>query len=357
MDYGDILKRAWNVTWRYKILWLFGFFAGGAGYSSSSSRYSVPSPGSGTSTTSNPFTGTQWTAIQHNVAPFVGLIVVAIIVAFVIGIAFLIVAVAARGGLIHLVNEAEEGRTVRAGDGWRVGFKKWWRVFGIGFLAGLPVFVLGAIVAVFAAIAVVAAVRSGVSPQGNPGQFVAALGGGVCFLFIFAVIAVVLAVILSIAAELGTRYAVLHDRGVIDSLKQGWSDLWSRRGAAVMFWVTVAVGFVYAIALAVVAGVFALPALAMGATGNVGPAAALGGLVALLLIVPNAAYGAFVSSAWTIFFRRMTGMEKAAVAGAVPTFPTHFPATPPVYPDAPPARPRRQQPDATGRCPAETSAA
>jgi hypothetical protein len=330
MDYGDILKRAWNVTWRYKILWLFGFFAGGAGYSGSSSSSSR-----GTSTTSNPFTGTQWTAFQHTIAPFVGLIVVAVIVALLIGLAFIIVAVAARGGLIHLVNEAEEGRSVRAGDGWRVGFKKWWKVFGVGFLAGLPVLVLGAIISVFVVIAVVAVVRSGVSPQGNPGQFIAAIGGGVCFLLVFAVIAIVLAVILGIAAELGTRYVVLQDRRVVESLKQGWSDLWSRRGAALMFWVTFVVGLVYGIALAVVAGVFALPAMALGASGNIGPAAALGGLVALLLIVPSAAYGSFISATWTIFFRRMTGMEKATEVAAVPTLPTHFPATPPLYPDVP----------------------
>jgi len=28
MDYGDILKRAWRVTWRYKALRVLGFFAG-----------------------------------------------------------------------------------------------------------------------------------------------------------------------------------------------------------------------------------------------------------------------------------------------------------------------------------------
>jgi hypothetical protein len=30
VDYIDILKRAWAVTWRYRILWLFGIFVGGS---------------------------------------------------------------------------------------------------------------------------------------------------------------------------------------------------------------------------------------------------------------------------------------------------------------------------------------
>ncbi|GAG65858.1 unnamed protein product [marine sediment metagenome] len=38
MDYGEIIRRAWNITKKYKYLWVFGFilalFGGGGGYSS-----------------------------------------------------------------------------------------------------------------------------------------------------------------------------------------------------------------------------------------------------------------------------------------------------------------------------------
>ena len=27
MDYGEILKKSWNITWKFKVLWLFGFLA------------------------------------------------------------------------------------------------------------------------------------------------------------------------------------------------------------------------------------------------------------------------------------------------------------------------------------------
>ncbi|MGD8904906.1 MAG: hypothetical protein PVI67_15190, partial [Anaerolineae bacterium] len=45
MDYGKILTRAWEITWRWKILWILGFLAalgsgGGGGSSSGSSSYS-----------------------------------------------------------------------------------------------------------------------------------------------------------------------------------------------------------------------------------------------------------------------------------------------------------------------------
>lgn len=39
MDYGEIIRRAWNITKKYKYLWVFGFiltlFRGRVGYSSS----------------------------------------------------------------------------------------------------------------------------------------------------------------------------------------------------------------------------------------------------------------------------------------------------------------------------------
>jgi hypothetical protein len=28
MNYGDIIKRSWRITWRYKALWVLGIFAG-----------------------------------------------------------------------------------------------------------------------------------------------------------------------------------------------------------------------------------------------------------------------------------------------------------------------------------------
>ena len=46
MDYGKVLGRAWQITWRWKALWLLGFLAslgggggmGGNGYYSSSGK-------------------------------------------------------------------------------------------------------------------------------------------------------------------------------------------------------------------------------------------------------------------------------------------------------------------------------
>ena len=53
MDYGKILRRAWEITWRWKVLWLLGFLAalgngggggGGTSYTSSGSDWGTGDP-------------------------------------------------------------------------------------------------------------------------------------------------------------------------------------------------------------------------------------------------------------------------------------------------------------------------
>lgn len=338
MDYMGILKRAWGVTWRYKILWLFGFFAGAGGFGGGSGYRT----GSGT-----------WqpdvAQAQRFIEQYLGFIIVGAIALVVFILVMLIIGTAARGGLIHLVNEAEEGREVRAGDGWRVGFSKWWRLFGVGFLAALPALILAIIIAFMVGAAVVTAARSG-SVQDIGSALGGMIVGGLCLIVVLGVIVAVLSVILGISAQLGFCYVVLEDRGAIDSLKQGWRDVFGKRGAFVMYLVQIAVAIVFSI-LAVIVVFPGTMAMLVGVLPVGGLLLLLGGLV---LLVAGAVYGAFYHSVWTIFFRRMTGMEPApaVVAPVAPAgYPGSFPPAPPMpappAPQAPPFRPAPPAPPLT----------
>jgi hypothetical protein len=45
MNYGEVLSRAWQITWKYKILWLFGLLAScSAGGPNNTSSYSIDNP-------------------------------------------------------------------------------------------------------------------------------------------------------------------------------------------------------------------------------------------------------------------------------------------------------------------------
>ena len=59
-----------------------------------------------------------------------------------IGIALWVVSVIARGGLIAGVQQVEDEGGTRFGQAWRAGRKRFWSLFGIGILAGLPSFLI-----------------------------------------------------------------------------------------------------------------------------------------------------------------------------------------------------------------------
>jgi hypothetical protein len=365
MSYGDILKRAWNVTWRYKALWVLGLFVGGASYSNSGANTS--------STTPSSLASGNTAVVQSFLAQWGWLIVLGVFVALILGLAIAVIALAARGGLIHLVNEAEEGRPVKLGAGWRAGFSKWGRLFGVSLLVALPLLVIVLIIAVVvgvSAFSAFGAYMSSGSTRTLLSTIAGPLVGSVCLLLVLVAVAVILAVILGPVSALALRYVMLQDRHVIESLKQGWSDLWSKRGAFLMFLVMFGIGIGVAIVFAIVAGILGVPALlisgAQSAFSGTAPAAGAGsawlGFVGLIMLVPAAVYGTFVEASWTIFFRRMTGMEPRAVPAAVEPAPAAYPmaspASPayPMYAPEPPAPTIAPEPPAAPEAPAPPAA-
>jgi hypothetical protein len=343
VDYTGILKRAWQITWKYKILWLFGLFAGGMGGGGGGNGGGSGNTGTGSRTGGNVpgWTGQQFSDLVQRSLP---LVVALILMLVVVGIVLWVISIAARGGIVHLVNEAEEGRPVRAGDGWRVGFSKWGRVFGILFLTGLPIFLLALVMVGLLFMFGLGGVLTAAGTQGNRAlaSGIGALGGMCCVLFVFVIALIVLGVVLGIVAELATRYGVLKDMGVMDSLRAGWADLRAKRGAFMMWLIQLGVSIAYGIVVGIVAVLLILP----GGIAFFAGAWPVGVLMivfaGLILLVPAAAYGAFYHTVWTLFFRRMTGMEvrpALGVPGAYPGGSTAFPPPPPTAGDYMPPPP------------------
>ncbi|MDZ4064541.1 MAG: hypothetical protein U1E22_07735, partial [Coriobacteriia bacterium] len=121
MDFGGILKRAWNVTWRYKILWIFGLLAGGAS-GGGNFNYNLGQNDLSQQQIDN------FADLGSRIESALPVIIAVLVFLFIVGIGLWILSIAAQGGLVHLVNEAEESREVRAGFGWTAGFGKWGRV-------------------------------------------------------------------------------------------------------------------------------------------------------------------------------------------------------------------------------------
>ncbi|TPW10416.1 MAG: hypothetical protein FD129_1917, partial [bacterium] len=318
----------------YKALWILGFFVGGSGGGGGSYGSGSGTGGSG-SGPSNPFAGVE-TWFTEN------LVLVMVIAAFlaVLGVVMWILSVAAQGGLVHLVNEAEENRPVTLRDGWAVGFRYWGRTFMIGLVLGLPFVVLFVVLALLVGGSVLGLTATGSGEPFGPGTLagLGGLGGLCCGLPIFFVLIFVAALVIGIISSLAIRYGVLQDVTFGQAIAKGWSDLRSKRGAFVFWLVMLIPGFVYSAVIGVVAAIFAVPAVLMIMADKIVSGAAILVILVFVLMLPGAVYGTFVSACWTVFFRRMNGLGIPAPAQQVPAYPDQsLPAPPAPYMPTPPA--------------------
>jgi len=312
MDYGKILTRAWEITWRWKILWILGFLAalgsgsgggGGSSYSTSSGDWPYG-----------------WGYTYHE--PYIPPGVIAAIIgvaclAIIIGIAIWVVSVIARGGLIAGVQQVEyEGQTT-FGAAWRAGARRFWTLFGISILAAIPLIIL-AVVGII--VLIVMFVGSGFAfdssdAAGAMGIVTSILCGGV-----FCCGMVILAIILQQIRVYAERAAILEDLGWIEAFARGWNVLKANIGPTIIFWIIfLVIGIVFFIAIAAVLGVTAIPFIALVANTDPGPwlmaPICCGGLVFVIVAaLINAIVQTFTSATWTLAYRDMVGLSAPPAA-------------------------------------------
>ncbi|MBN2248211.1 MAG: hypothetical protein JW733_05890 [Coriobacteriia bacterium] len=297
MDYFDLLKRAWNITWRYKALWVLGLFAGAMSGSGGSSGGSNLSGGEEEFSASSLDQAISWAA--ENV------VLIAIVVGglFIISTVLWILAVAAQGGIAHGTNEAAEGRTPALRDSWSVGFAKWGRTFMVQFVLGLPLLVVVMVMAgLFAVFGL--SVASGSDAAGG-------VGIGLCFFFpLLLAVIVAASVIIGILLPVAVRYGVLLDVTYGQAIKRAWDDLWGKKGLVVFWLVMLLPGIAYGFAVFAVALVALVPAGVAVFAEQYYIAGAFVVLMVLMMMLPNAIYATFVHAAWTLMFRHLTGLEQ-----------------------------------------------
>jgi hypothetical protein len=268
---------------------------------------------------------------------------------FLIALIFWILSIAARGGLVHEVNEAAEDRAASAGRGWGVGFQFWGRTFLIGFLLGLPIAAIVIVIGAIVAFAIGGAVAAGTLGQGGlAGGAVASL----CLVIPLALFVLIpLGILVGVLWQLGIRYGVLRGLRSGEAIRAAWQDVRHRFKDVALFWlIMVVVGVVWAIAAGILMVALLLPAIGLAFARAWAAAILLAVLAVVVLMIPAAVYNTFVSSAWTLFFRRLTGLDAvAAPAYAAPGGyppPPSAPYTPPAAPQPPSPQPPAPEPGA-----------
>ena len=279
MDYGGLVKRALDIMWKFKYLWIFGFFL---------------QFGSGT----GGWFGNLPEKIKLPVGDLlsgalVGAIILLVLVGLLVFLVFLIMYLISQGGLIHCVWKIESGEKPTLRDGWNAGIKNFWRILGISililiFIVASAVITLGPFVVLIIALKIV---------------------GLLSALVLFPVFLVLL-VTLILVGLYAERTCVIEGKGVFDSLAGGWEMLKSNLGSSlVMALIGVGSTMVYVLGFVIVGLLLALPFVALGLI-NLLLGIFLGVVVGLAYIgLASAMWGTYIDSLWTMAYMDMKKLE------------------------------------------------
>jgi hypothetical protein len=300
MNYGEVLTRAWKIIWKFKVLWIFGILAscgtggsgGGNNFSYQFSRGDLPPQFQQLFVNSDQFFNNYWWIIGLLICLTCVLVMVAIFLSTI-----------GRIALIKGTLRAETGAE-RIGfiDLFNASTPYFWRVFGLSLLLFLVFFVtimFGVLIFMAAAMATL----------------------GIALICLLPLCCLMIPVMWAVSVILEQAYIaiVVEDRGVIEGLVRGWEVVkthWEPMliMALILIFGGAIVGFIISIPLFII--LFPLFFM-LGISGgsNMAPLA-VGGICFLIylpvLILASGIIKAYVQSAWTLTFLRVTGSGPAA---------------------------------------------
>ena len=370
---GKLLKRALQIVWQYKVLWIFGFLIALTGGTSGSGGGGVNYQGN-FPTNPNDYRGSEnfgqftqpmeeigdW--IYANVGPWFAteakaitttLIFVGILlgVGLIFGSLAALVRYPAETAVMRMVDAHEQnGAKMRFKEGWKLGWnRRAWRIFLVDLLIGTPAF------------GVVALLVGGLGAYffANRQNPEAALNVGVGIWIALVILLMMglafVMIVVSIVRQYIVRKIALDDLGVGEGFRQGWGMFKSNLKHTLLTWlILIGVGIAFGVAM-ILAAILLIPAyLVLAIPGSV--AAAIPGLIgygiaslfagkvlswiiAAVLAVPvlflvvfspimliSGVYTVFNSNVWTLLYRQKVSQSLVPPAtlpqtGEIPTLP------------------------------------
>jgi hypothetical protein len=296
MDYGRLLRRAWEIIWQHKFLILLGVLVALSGVSNTSSSgyrfdrqdFSFDRPFPRDFEDLPQFEipqAPELPGLPRNlglpIAVGGALLLIIVGIAIVVGLGLWAVSTLARGGLIAGVNAIEGGGASSFGDAFRAGWQNGWRLLGIGLLPAIPGLILF----------IAGLGLSGVLLAGS--QLLGArtlLPAGIGIISIFgmlACIALPFALVLGLIRNFAERACMLEDLGVFAAYRRAWQVLTGNLGEAILLFL-IQIGISIALGL-----LMAMPGLLMALCCVLWP----------ILLALRGAIAAYFSTLWTLAWR------------------------------------------------------
>ncbi len=301
MDYGYALIRAWKITWKYKVLWIFGILAGcrangnGGGNSNFSQDYTDMPP---------EILKTMERGLNFIQRPevIVGLV---LLVLFIIAITIFFSTIG-RVALISGTYQAEAGaEKLFFGELFKKGTSHFWHFFGMNILVSLPfiIVILGLLGA-----GVFRAVSAGNTADAE--AFMVAFLPTFCILFCCLFI---FSLIVGLILQQASNAMVLENLGISASLIRGWEVFKSNIGHLLLIAIILFIfGAVAGLAIGLPFLMILIPtmvAFVLGEAQSAQPLITMGLCIAAYLpffIIAHGILTTYGQAVWTLFYLQIT---------------------------------------------------
>ena len=340
MDHIKVIKRAFQITWKYRTLWLVGLLLVLVGGGVASVPSSPPSnPGRGADSDGSGSYGDwgyhrdfdnfdeAWEAIGPWIVGAGAIIAAVVVVAMLFGVVRVALRYVTRGSLIRMVDRYEEtGEEVKFGAAFRLGWNRSaWRMLLISLILKLPVVLFGFALTIPPIGLAIWSFVGGTGPR-------IVLGIVLLLLIIPAsLLTAVLSAVVRPFIQVAYRECTLNDLGAWDSVKAAFGLVRQNVGPVALQWLLlVGLGIAWQIALfpvnlvlfflgLMVAGI---PATILGGLGALltswGPGVAVGVLTfvpvfLVVVVLPNVLFNTlatvFHSTVWTLTYREVQAID------------------------------------------------
>lgn len=240
MNFSTLIADSWTLTWRYKFLWVLGFFAAGSAAQCTASSVRQGVDRSSQENIQQQLTdgGTSWAEVQSNTSQWISdnlaLAVLITSLVVLVGVILFFLNCIAVGGLNRTLSNIIRGQPVTLSLAWRDGLRLVWRYAAFALLQSVvAVLLLVAAVLTYTAI----------------GLRTAALVG---------LITLAVSVPYGIVVAIAQCAIAANDDGVVGSLARSIQLFRQRLGACLLAWLVQIVVIIAATVAAVIAVVIAL---------------------------------------------------------------------------------------------------